>query len=174
MKKASIRPRYLAQAAMVAAAYTVLTYLAALPGLAYLPVQFRFSEALTILPAYLPAAVPGLTVGCLLGNLLSNYGAADMVFGTLATLLAAALSRALRRFRVKGIPLLSFLPPVVVNGAVVGAEISFLAPGGFAWAEFWTTALSVGGSELLVLAVLGLPLAVLIHKNKAVQKFLQP
>ena len=172
MKPSSSRTRRLTQAALIAAAYVVLTYLAALPGLAYLPVQFRFSEALTILPAYLPAAVPGLTVGCLLGNLFSSYGAADMVFGTLATLLAAVLTRALRRFRVKGIPLLSFLPPIVVNGVVVGAEITFLSPKGFVWGEFWATALSVGWSELLVLAILGLPLAILIQKNKALQKFL--
>ncbi len=166
MKSQSWRLSQIAAAAMIAAAYAVLTLLAAIPGLAYLPVQFRFSEALTILPAYLPAAVPGLTVGCLVANLFSSYGPADMIFGTAATFLAALLSRFLRRFRIKGIPFLSFLPPVIVNAVIVGAEITFLSPKGFTSAEFLATALSVGGSELLVLAVLGLPLSILFEKNR--------
>ena len=89
MKKQTRSAVFLAQGAMIAAIYTVLTLLAATMNLAYGPVQFRFSEALTILPMFTPAAVPGLTIGCLLSNIFSGYGAADMIFGTLATLLAA-------------------------------------------------------------------------------------
>lgn len=100
--KQSQKLRYLVQGAMIAAIYTVLTLLAALWGLAYGPVQFRFSEALTILPVFTPAAIPGLTVGCLLSNIFSGYGIYDMVFGTLATLLAAAGTRLLRNNRFRG------------------------------------------------------------------------
>ena len=39
--------RRLTQGAVIAAAYAALTYLSALANLAYGPVQFRFSEALT-------------------------------------------------------------------------------------------------------------------------------
>lgn len=55
----------MAESAVIAALYVVLTYVAAMMNLAYGAVQFRFSEALTILPIFTPAAVPGLTVGCL-------------------------------------------------------------------------------------------------------------
>ena len=88
--------QFLALGAVIAAIYAVLTYLSALANLAYGPFQFRFSEALTILPIFTPAAVPGLALGCLLSNIFSSMGAADMVFGTLATLLAAIATRMVR------------------------------------------------------------------------------
>ena len=43
----------LVQAAMIAAVYVVLTYLANALGLANYAIQVRFSEALTILPYFL-------------------------------------------------------------------------------------------------------------------------
>ena len=60
----SRKVRFIAISAVVAAMYAGLTYLAAAVNLAYGPVQFRFSEALTVLPAFTPAAVPGLALGC--------------------------------------------------------------------------------------------------------------
>lgn len=68
MQRQTGRAHSIALAAMIAALYTVLTLLAALWGLAYGPVQFRFSEALTILPVFTFSAVPGLTVGCFLSK----------------------------------------------------------------------------------------------------------
>ena len=68
MRTAS-KVRFLAQGAVIAALYAVLTYLAAAMNLAYGPVQFRFSEALTVLPVFTPAAIPGLALGCFLSNL---------------------------------------------------------------------------------------------------------
>ena len=56
---------------VIAAAYAALTLVAAALNLAYGPVQFRFSEALTVLPFFFPATAPGLLVGCLVANLLS-------------------------------------------------------------------------------------------------------
>lgn len=97
--------------AFIAALYAALTYAASVIGLAYGPVQFRFSEALTVLAALTPAAIPGLTIGCFLGNLGSPYGMVDVVCGTLATLVAACLSYATRNVRVKNIPVLAPLFP---------------------------------------------------------------
>jgi uncharacterized membrane protein len=173
MKTQSGHLVHLVQGAMIAAIYTVLTYLAALAGLAYGPVQFRFSEALTILPVFTASAVPGLTVGCLLANVFSGYGIYDMVFGTAATLIAAVGTRLLRNVRFRGVPVLAPLPPVLVNAVIVGAEIVILSPGGFAWAAFWTAACQVGLGELVVCYVLGLPLAILIEKNKTLKSLLQ-
>ena len=127
----SARVRFLVQAAMIAALYTVLTLVAAMLNWAYGPVQFRFSEAMTVLPMFTPAAIPGLAVGCFLSNVWSNMGVMDMIFGTLATLLAAVATRAARHVRVKGIPVLAPLPPVVCNALIVGLEITLVSPAGF-------------------------------------------
>lgn len=170
MKAESQRVHYLTQSAVIAAIYAVLTLIAASLNLAYGPIQFRFSEALTILPVFTPAAVPGLALGCLLSNIWSGYGVADMVFGTIATLLAAVSTRMVRSIRFKGIPVLAALPPVLFNGIIVGLEIAILSPGGFVWPAFWSAALSVGLGELVVCFALGLPLASALQKTGAVSK----
>ena len=126
------RTRFIVIAALVAAFYALLTYLSLAFNLAYGPVQFRLSEALTLLPVVSGAAVPGLAVGCLLGNLTSPYGLVDIVCGTCASLLAAVGARLFARVRLRGIPVVSLLMPIVCNAVVVGAEITFLAPEGFA------------------------------------------
>ena len=166
----SARVRFLVQDATTAAIYTVLTLVAAMLNWAYGPVQFRFSEAMTVLPMFTPAAIPGLAVGCFLSNVWSNMGVMDMIFGTLATLLAAVATRAARHVRVKGIPVLAPLPPVVCNALIVGLEITLVSPGGFLWPAFLANALSVGAGELVVCYVLGLPLAILLDRLDAENK----
>lgn len=155
---------------MIAAGYTVLTLLATMLNLAYGPVQFRFSEALTVLPVLTPAAVPGLAVGCLLSNLWSSMGALDIIFGTAATLLAALTTYMVRNIRVKGIPILAPLPPVLFNALIVGVEITIVSPGGFVFPAFLANALSVGLGELAVCYVLGLPLLVALEKAMGAYK----
>ena len=53
---------FIAQAAMIAALYVVLTFIANTFGLANYAIQVRISEALTILPYFTPAAIPGLVL----------------------------------------------------------------------------------------------------------------
>ena len=168
--KRNTRVRFLTEAAMIAAGYTVLTLLAMMLNLAYGPVQFRFSEALTVLPVLTPAAVPGLAVGCLLSNLWSSMGALDIIFGTAATLLAALTTYKVRNIRVKGIPILAPLPPVLFNALIVGVEITIVSPGGFVFPAFLANALSVGLGELAVCYVLGLPLLVALEKAMGAYK----
>ena len=118
MKAVSTNTRTLVRAALIAALYTVLTLL--LQPLSYGEVQIRFSEALTLLPILLPEAVPALAVGCLLANILGGCTIFDIVFGTLATLLAALFTRRLRnRFW------LAALMPVLFNGVIVGAVVHY-------------------------------------------------
>ena len=83
------KTKVLTQGALIAALYVVLTYITNLIGLASGAVQVRFSEALTILPAFTFSAVPGLTVGCLIANLLTGAPIWDIVFGAVATMLGA-------------------------------------------------------------------------------------
>ncbi|MGI6744652.1 MAG: Queuosine precursor transporter QueT [Firmicutes bacterium ADurb.Bin300] len=161
--------RYITEAAVIAALYTALTYVSGIFGMSYLGVQFRISEALTIMPIFTPSAILGLLAGCILGNINSPFFAADMVFGSLATLFAALLTRKLRKREIRGFPLFSFLPPIILNSLVVGAEISFLAEGGFSLELFSVSALQVAAGETAVLTVLGIPLYKAVQKLKIYQ-----
>lgn len=157
---------HLVQGAMIAAGYAAATYVSALLGIAYGPIQFRFSEALTVLSVFTPAAIPGLTIGCILGNLSSPFGIWDIAFGSLATLLAAVTARMLRNVTVKGLPLLSIVMPVIFNALIVGAEITILMPTGEAnFAAFAVAALEVGAGELAVCLAGGIPVYYALKKT---------
>ena len=98
--------RLTAYAAIIASLYVLFTYISALAGLASGVIQLRLSEALTILPALLAytedkvghkASIIGLTLGCAIANLLTGSAPWDVLFGSLATLLGALGTYALRR-----------------------------------------------------------------------------
>jgi uncharacterized membrane protein len=125
-----IRPAlFAAEAAIIAALYVALTYLASAMGLASMAIQLRFSEALCMLTVLTPAAVPGMWIGCFLANLLTGAVAWDIVFGSLATLLGVLGGRALvlaaRRLypahpvAAKVTLCLTPLPTVVANAAII-------------------------------------------------------
>ena len=156
----------LSQGAMIAAVYAAATYLSSVFGLAYGNIQFRFSEALTILSVFTPAAVPGLTIGCVIGNLTSPMGIWDILFGSAATLFAAVTARKLRNITVKGFPLLSLLMPVIFNALIVGTEITFLLIESEATLPlFLISALEVGAGELAVCLAGGIPLFFAVKKS---------
>ena len=152
MKRRSVKD--LTAAAVVAALYTALSLLSNSFGIAFGPVQCRFSEALTLLPMLMPSAVYGLTVGCLLTNILSPYGLLDLIVGTLATFLAAALTRRCRN------DFLGALPPVLCNALLIGVLLAFQQAGfGPAFpSAFAYQALTVGFGQLIACYGLGIPL----------------
>ena len=123
----SKKTAYITQAALIAALYTVLTMIAAGFDLASGAIQVRFSEALTIMPFFTPAAIPGLTLGCLLSNILTGCALPDIIFGTLATLLGALGSYALRKNRF-----LCAIPPIVSNMLIIPFVLTYAyhIPGG--------------------------------------------
>ena len=102
------------QAAMIAAIYVVLTVFVSAFNLASGAIQVRISEALTILPVFTPAAVPGLFLGCLISNLVTGCMPLDVVFGSLATLIGACGTYALRKHKW-----LAPLPPIIANTIIV-------------------------------------------------------
>jgi uncharacterized membrane protein len=137
--------RRAAFSAVVGALYAALTVCFAPLGFGL--VQFRFAEALCLLPFYAPETVPGLFLGCLLANLFSPFGPLDIVGGSLATLLAAlAVARVRRRA-------LTPVPVVLLNALLVGGVLAYELRVPYVWA-----AVQVGFGELAVCAVLGLPL----------------
>ncbi|MBQ9458337.1 MAG: QueT transporter family protein [Oscillospiraceae bacterium] len=164
MKNSKFNTRYLTRAGVIAALYVAMTYFAGLMNLAYGPVQFRFSEALTVLPFLFPEAIPGLFVGCVVSNIISPYGVLDLVVGSLATLIAAIwTAKCGKRWFAP-------MPPVIANALLVGAMIAWYETGfgaGFP-AVFAYNALTVGAGELVVCYALGLPLLrVLEHRSWA-------
>ena len=104
--------------ALVAAIYVVLVI--AFQPISFGYVQFRVAEALTLLPFLWPEAVPGLFIGCLVSNFYGGLGIIDIVFGSAATLIAGVLSGYAKS------PLLAAVPPVVVNGVIVGGYLSYI------------------------------------------------
>ena len=156
MKK-KLNVKFIATSAVIAAAYVALSMLSAAFGLAYGPVQFRISEVLCILPVFTPAAIPGLFVGCIISNVMS-FSPLDIIFGSLATLIAAVMTYYLKGVKFKGIPLLAMFPPVIVNAVIVGVEIAiFFMPDTAFWTAFAISFLQVFLGQAAVCYVLGIP-----------------
>ncbi|MFQ9410959.1 MAG: QueT transporter family protein [Evtepia gabavorous] len=137
---------------VIAAAYAALTYVAAAMNLAYGPVQFRVSEALTVLPFLFPGTWPGLFVGCLVANLMSPYGPLDILIGSAGTLLAAWLTQRTNH------PWLAPLPPVLSCMVLTGGMLTWYEVGFSAQfpALFAANALWVGIGEAVVCYLLGM------------------
>ena len=153
--------RKLTHAAMIAAVYVLLTVI--FRPISFGAVQFRISEALTLLPVLMPDAVPGLFVGCLLSNLLGGGVWFDVLLGSVATLLAAACTR---KFRAR--PLLAAAMPVLFNGLIVGPVVYLAyvrAPGeAINWALMWSSMGTVALGEAVVCYILGLLLVKVLQR----------
>ncbi|MBQ1490002.1 MAG: QueT transporter family protein [Eubacterium sp.] len=112
MRKSDSKVLQLTYAAIIAASYVALTLV--LAPFSFGPMQVRVAEALTILPLFTPAAIPGLTIGCLIANLMGGAVILDVIFGSLATLIGAALGYLLR-FNRWLVP----IPTVAANTIIV-------------------------------------------------------
>lgn len=165
MSKSKFTTRQLATAGIIAALYTVLSLFASVFGIAYGPIQCRFSEALTVLPFFLPEAIPGLFVGCLVTNLMSTVGPLDIIFGSLATLLAALWTRRMPN------KWLAPLPPVLCNAVIIGAMIAWYEVGfsGAFLGLFAYNAFTVGLGEAIACYVLGMLLLALLPRVPALR-----
>ena len=165
----------LAVGSVVAALYVVLTYAQEMifPNSTSMAVQFRLSEALTMLCVFTPYAIPGLTVGCMLTNIMT-VGAlpTDIILGPLATFLAGVCMHKARHITFRKLPVLSAVMPAIFNGIIVGAQIeAFYIEGPFNFVSFLTQAGLVALGELAVCLTLGLLLVKTI-KNKKIEKYL--
>lgn len=170
------RTTYISQAGMIAALYAAATLitLVLLQSLAWGPVQFRVSEAVTVVAALTPAAIPGLTVGCVLANLIAiaingtgMLGLLDVVFGSLATCLGA-----LWCWKMRERPAVALLGPVLANALIVPAYLPLMLQGmGYYTIPFTSIDLdglylpmylfglvATGAGEAIVMYVLGYPL----------------
>ena len=169
MKTNQLSVTRLVRCAVIAAVYVVLCL--ALAPFSYGAVQVRIAEALCLLPVFGAEYIVGVTLGCFLANLLGST-VIDVVFGTLATLLACLVTYKLRDVRVKGLAIPASLPPVVFNMLIVGAfEITFFfsdtAPTA-ALAAF--NAVAVGIGEIISCTVVGVALVKLVESNESLKR----
>ena len=157
MKKKTL---FLCYAAMIAALYVALTYLSSAFGLSSGVIQCRISEALCILPLFTPAAIPGLAIGCFIANLTTAAPWQDLVFGTLATLLGALGTYALRRWRFA-----APWPTVLANTLIIPFVLRFAYEVPDA---LWFLFLTVGIGEIISAGIFGYALLFALHpiRNK--------
>ena len=157
---------FMVQAAIIAALYVVLTFVANALGLASHTIQVRFSKALCILPFFTPAAIPGLWIGCLIANLATGAVIWDIIFGSIATLLGAIGTYLLRRHKF-----LCTLPPVIANMIIV----PFILVYGYGIPRVYLknvdvtiifNAMTVGIGEVISVCVLGSILLNVLNKYK--------
>ncbi len=151
------------QAAMIAAIYVVLTFIANAFGLANYAVQVRFSEALTILPYFTPAAIPGLFIGCLLSNILTGCALPDIIFGSLATLIGAFGTYALRRWKWCA-PICPILANTVIVPLVLIYGYGLMIDGLSVLQCFGYYCLTVGAGEIISCGILGMILLFSLQK----------
>jgi uncharacterized membrane protein len=149
---------YLAQGAMIAALYVVLTYVFA--PISFSEIQVRIAEALTILPVFTSAAIPGLFIGCLLGNIIGGALIPDVVFGSLATLIGAFFTWKLRNAH----PFLAPIPPILSNMIIVPFVLKYAY---LIDLPIPLMMLTVGIGEVLSCGVLGLFLYYALRSRKA-------
>jgi len=155
------RTRRLTRAAVVGGLYAALALLGSVFGISYGAIQCRFAEALCVLPFLFPETAWGLGVGCLITNLFSPAGLPDIIIGSLTTLGAALLTRRCRS------EYFAPLPPVVLNGVVVGGLLTFEEVG-FTSAfgkSFWFNGCSVLVGEAIACYGLGLLLIRTLEKR---------
>lgn len=162
----------LVRCAVIAAVYVVLCLV--LAPFSYGAVQVRVAEALCLLPVFGAEYIVGVTLGCFLANLFGST-IIDVVFGTLATLLACLVTYRLRHLRIKGLAIPASLPPVLFNAVIVGIEITvFFTDYTVMSAPLWllcvTNGISVGIGELISCTILGVALVKLIESNTALKQ----
>lgn len=174
--------RRVATAGVIAAVYGALTFLVIQLGsvFSYGIIQFRVSEALTVVAVLTTAAVPGLAIGSALANLSSvgmfgALGLLDVTFGSLATLLGAMWS-----WRFRGRTGLALLGPVVANALIVPAYLpSMLGAAGLttipllgvtaqsSWLVLYLTGVvTVGFGQAVVVYGLGWPLLTALRRMR--------
>ncbi len=151
------RTRFLTHAAMIAALYVVLTQISTMMGLSSGAIQVRFSEALTILPAFTSAAIPGLFIGCILSNILAGCVIWDVMFGSLATLLGAIGTYLLRK-QIK----YASIPPIATNTLILPFVLRFAY--GIPKSIFYFM-ITIGIGEIISCGILGMCFMKLIKKN---------
>jgi len=137
---------------LIASLYSVLTIIFAPISFGF--VQIRISEALTPLPFVIGlSGVYGLFLGCIVSNLFSPFGLADVVIGSVATLIAGWIS-----FKSKRL-IFACLSPVLVNSILIGLLLNYYGT------PLTISIISVGTGEAISCFLLGYPLTKIVERR---------
>lgn len=151
----------LVRMSVVASLYVVLTY--SIPALAYGPIQFRFSEAMTLLAFIDPFYILPLTLGCAIANIGSPFGIVDVIVGSTASFLALwSMSK------TRNIYLASLFPTLFC--VFIGLEILFLSGEPI---NFFLITGQIMLSEFIVVSIIGVTLFKIIEKNSYIMNILK-
>lgn len=164
--------RLIVYSGVIAALYVVLTL--PMAQFAFGPIQFRLAEVLTVLSAFAAGYIPGVSLGCFIANLLNpnNLGPVDIIFGTLATVIAGIFTRIIgKKNKILGI-----IPPIISNGLIVGCYLPFLLvdEGSSVTAQAVIISMAeVAASEAVLLIIIGIPFILLIEKNSRLKSLVE-
>ena len=140
-------------AAIFAALYAIITIAETTLGgpLTYGPIQVRISDALLPLPMIfgLPSAV-GLFIGTVVANAYYMLSPLDILFGSIANLIAGILSAKFSRGNV----FLAAAYPVLVVTIVIGSYLPLF----FVGVHLWLIYGGVLAGEIISCMVVGVPL----------------
>ena len=153
-----IRSRKLAVSGAIAAIYVVVAYL--FQPIMFGPIQFRIPEAMAVLPFVAPYTMFGLFIGCMLANIFSTSGLPDIIFGSLATLLAGFLTSKMKN------KWLAPIPPIIVNMVVIGIMLAVMYAPENILGTIPIYAGEVGLGQIAACYVIGMPLLTAILKIK--------
>ncbi len=154
------RAHYIAQGALIACLYVILTEISAIFGLSGGIIQLRLSEMLTVLPLYYKSAVPGLFVGCIISNIFTGCTPVDTVVGSLTTLIAAAIT-AKMHFSRRLAPLVT----ITANTLTVPLVLKYFYTGTDTALPFIYLTVFIG--EFISCGVFGTAMMIFLDKRKA-------
>ncbi len=149
--------------ALIASIYVVLTLTPPLNALSFYAIQFRISEALLILVWFRKEYAIGILIGTFFANLFGPLGAGfawiDAILGSLITLCSLwIMTKITSRW-------IGLIAPVLLNGLYLAIFLPLALSLPYTFELMFTTMLTVGFGEALVLYALGMPLAVLIQRQ---------
>jgi uncharacterized membrane protein len=171
-KRKTWNTRSVALAALLAALYGAYVFYFSVTS--FQVVQVRVVDALLPLSILFgPPAIAGLTLGVFIGNLLgSPFGPIDVVGGTVANFVAAALAWYVGRRKFSGSWLVAVALEIASVTVIVGSYLVALTsasqvPLWVGWAEFLV-------SEVIAIGVLGYPLLKAVDRATRRNPVLRP
>ena len=128
---------------VIAAIYVALTLIST--PISYGPIQFRISEILVLLVFFKKNYIFGICLGTAIANFGSTLSMIDVVFGTIATLIACICMMHCKHL------LIAIIYPVAFNGVIIGLEIAWLSGFKSFMESYFLPSLQVAAGELLVM-----------------------
>ncbi|QIK69032.1 QueT transporter family protein [Erysipelothrix sp. HDW6C] len=145
--------------ALLAAVYVAVSL--ALQPLSFGPIQVRLAECTLLLLLVNKKHMVGIILGCFITNLFSPLGMADVVFGTLATAITCYAMVVTKN------DVLKLLWPAIINGLIVGAELTFI----FQDLPFFFNAFYVFAGEIAAVFIPGMILKDKLKNNATIQNY---